>query len=816
MTGRSALAFLCASASVFSFLQLAAPQENDAEHQAELAQAYDELAGGSIERGIRALRGVLERETDPEEQSHIRYLVARAWQEAGDCERAFAALEELEQQAGADDPWLARASFARAECLISTGDGDSALSVFSTEAESLLEDARRERLVEEVVAFARQSAELSEYGHPINSSQALQLYQLAFDLRPEGPLADEAEHHVAWLASDTARLMGRIRRNPEGPWACSDRLRWGQLTGSATTLWWVVRECNAAVAVPAAVTLDDAWGGYRAIRAMETAISRFPEEEAIPPVKQALAIRLIQLDTEERAWTAVEASLDGPDGIDIPFALEAATAFRYQNRAERARALWRRVHESTARPEFLEQVQRDWAELRRTEVANLWRAGDLDGALELLTRLAEEVPTEASYAQHTRARLLAHGSRWAEAETAFRAAGTNAAILDLVGMLEARGELDRARMLREEHHLSRTEQLSVAVPRSFTTDETAELIVRTEGLEELQIRLHQVDVIDFLRSMGSMSGLADLDVDLIAPDETRTVSLETPTVEGDRTPGPTYGPVELEGLSAGVYAVEVVAETQQTMAVVRVSDIAMVARTVGGDLAVLVVDLRTGRPVPGATVLATDGSRLLEEGETGADGVFEATVSTGPIELMATRGDDVCWTALDPVASQPASEVREALDETEHVWARLDRQQASAGETVSFVAFIAEGQAPRRPKDGSVTVTLESGSEILRAFETPVAAGLVEGQIHLPEDLPDGQYGVTVHDYRLGLQVGRNANLQPRIHLTQDGPAEPGGMAVITATAWAASGELSVSQTLHGDLADGLGHRALGQTDEHG
>ena len=358
----------------------------------------------------------------------------------------------------------------------------------------------------------------------------------------------------------------------------------GRLNRDSRLLWDVAQNCSAEQAIDAALTIDDVFGGWLAVSILQDTFARFSSHERGRELQAQLALQLVQLDIETSAWSAVRDAIATSDGIDIDLSLQLASGLADRGWGDSARMLWEEIRVATNRATVLDQINREWRLLRYREMAALVRDGQLDDALVTLDHLAAEIVSEQAETRVLSGRLLAAEERWEEALAQLEAAGTTEAQRIRIQLLEAFGDLEAALPLREELGVrDRSEELEVVVPRDFTSNETAHLLARTDGLSEVELRLHGVDVEDFMTSMATMQGLEDLDVDLIAPDETREIDLGAPLHEAYRRAGPTNGPIELGELTPGVYIAHVLGETQQASTVVRVTDLSLVARSVGGE-----------------------------------------------------------------------------------------------------------------------------------------------------------------------------------------------------------------------------------------
>lgn len=783
--------------------------------------AYDLLAAGTLGDGLAALATAIEAQDDPVERSHLRYVIGRALQNAGDCAGAMAQWTALEADASEGDPWVPRARFGRAECLAAGGDEASALALFSAEAETLLDGARRQAIAEELVEIARAARAETEYGVPTNANRALGLYNVILALLSEGALHDEADHWVAALNNDTSRLEARLRENPSGEWACHDRLALARIMGDIELLWTTANECSGDVAVEAALTYADYGFGNAVVALLVNTLITNEGAEDAHLLAQRAALASIAADADPTAALAqVDEAVRLAPEPPVDFVLEAAAAFAAGGYGEQARALWERARELTTRRDALERVHAEWAALRRREALTAANTGDIDGAVAALAALATELPTERSSARELAGQLLARAGRASEAEAAWREAGTPAARQHLIELLESQGRLAEAQPLRAELGMrERIERLEIAVEGSFTSAEPARLHVRSDGIESVEVRYHQVDVEAFLRSMGRLDNLPELDVDLIAPDRTEILHLGAPTYEGYRLPGPTDGSVELGRLEPGVWAIEVVGGSRRAAAIVRVSDVEVVSRAVGGDLAVLVLDARSGEPVAGARVLVANGARVLAEGETGGDGVYRGEVEPGELHVLALSGASATWTTFQAYG-ESAADARTADAESRRIWSAVDRSDAEAGDVVRLAAVVNTGAHPWAHPSEELRLRLTSGNQPLLDTTTPLVHGVAEASVELPRDLPDGTYMIVVgdgqHERRHAIRVGPRGARERVVRLEQRDERDADGNPVVTVTLHGPSGDPLIAQHVRGDLGDGRGERHLGVTDAAG
>lgn len=260
--------------------------------------------------------------------------------------------------------------------------------------------------------------------------------------------------------------------------------------------------------------------------------------------------------------------------------------------------------------------------------------------------------------------------------------------------------------------------------------------VEVRGLEELELRLHRIDVEGFLRSGGTPDGLRALDVALIAPDRTWTVPVP------DAQPGRrTRFEVPVEVPAPGLYAVTAATHDREARTVLLVSDLELVVRARGADVAVAA--FREGAPASGVDLRVQAGTAVWEA-RTGAGGVARLTVPPGRISVLGLGRGGPALLALDrPDSGADTRGPRLGVD--------LDRPVYLPGDTARFRVVAAEAGAP---VSGRWRIELVDPSglvlQVLRARAD--AFGAVEGEVVLPL-LSPGSSGRGALEHRYALRA---------------------------------------------------------------
>jgi tetratricopeptide (TPR) repeat protein len=289
-----------------------------------------------------------------------------------------------------------------------------------------------------------------------------------------------------------------------------------------------------------------------------------------------------------------------------------------------------------------------------------------------------------------------------------------------------------------------------------STSRSAHVRIGTRNLERLELRIHEIDLEAFARAGGRLDGLAELDVTAIAPDRTLPVQVP-PHAEGADVAFDVPVP-----LGPGLYAVTAASAEEEARAMLLVSDLTVVARAVGTDLAVATFD-RGGGPAGHARVLITGPSGTVE-GETDATGLWTGHLdSDGDVVVLAERRGS--WAAAELGVSGTHHAPTQFVD------AELERRAVLPGDTVGVRAVARD--ATGEPLVGGWTVWIEGGEPLDADTD---GHGILHVALDVPEiGLDAFEDAVPVQDQLrvLGVPPG---NAEPLLLGTvQRPPRDPGG-----------------------------------------
>ncbi len=169
------------------------------------------------------------------------------------------------------------------------------------------------------------------------------------------------------------------------------------------------------------------------------------------------------------------------------------------------------------------------------------------------------------------------------------------------------------RQMTEKH-------LQLVTPRTFRTNEPTHVQVSLRNIESLTVNLYKLNLEAYWRKMYDVNGVEDLDLDLIEPNKTWQYSV--PNYEKYKS---LECNINIPFAGPGVYAVQLGDESLESTTLLIRSDIETITKTSRREVLVFVQNMLNGEVVADAKVLVSDGSSVIFEGRTGADGVLHAT-----------------------------------------------------------------------------------------------------------------------------------------------------------------------------------------------
>ncbi|MEQ1564860.1 MAG: hypothetical protein ABMA64_04425, partial [Myxococcota bacterium] len=683
---------------------------------AALDRANAALAAGHADEAVAGLRAVLPRVTDPVAQARVRCALGAAALTADQPKLARDVLAEvpLDQVCGT------RAAFLRASAIERLGDVAGAAALTAEVGASFLGDDRDGRTVAATLPIARKLLADPDRGADAGRQLMVALLGMQISSERAAALARELVQHL-----DVSDGFGTTR---------------------------IPEACGALV-----VSLERA----------ESRDDRLAAARVCDPGTAALLLDALPADDPDALWA--RAAVGDGDGQVALARASLSLAPNDARRAELARVL-ELANDLGALPLLREQGTADALHA----AARLARGAEQDAlALELLRSHLERFPTDASRVdvQSELGQVLLDLARTAVAEDrpevglqtfeallsevpdhplAADAANESALVLRALGRpadarrrwqeLIARfpdssglgyaalarmrafddhdpeGAIDALRSADPSGERARLEDESLWISARSTRSSDPTVRVGTRNLDQVELRLHTVDMEAYVRSGGRLDSLPSLDVAPIAPDRTWTVDVPDPAPYRDRAfdvPVPVRRP--------GLYAVTAASSGQEARALLLVSDLVVVARAVGEDLAVATFD-GEGHPAGGARVIVPGAG----EGRTDATGLWVARdLPTGEtrVVLAERRGS---WAITEfEVEAYGADEPLPVS-----VLGEVDRPVYLPGEEVAFRAVARDSEG--HPITGAWQVWVEGPARSAPVELTSDERGVLVGSVRAP------------------------------------------------------------------------------------
>jgi outer membrane protein assembly factor BamD (BamD/ComL family) len=293
-------------------------------------------------------------------------------------------------------------------------------------------------------------------------------------------------------------------------------------------------------------------------------------------------------------------------------------------------------------------------------------------------------------------------------------------------------------------HLMENKSLAVITPRIYRSGETAALKVSTRNIEKLVFSAYRIDPESYFRKKQRLSAVESLDIGLVKPDAEWTAEV----------PGQArYKPVDHEYTMPkvelpGVWVVKVTDDKAlQATTMVIGSDLDAIVKASRDQLLVFVQDMSKGQPKPAARVLVSDGTNVIVDDKTGADGVllrdWPGARSPGANQrLLVIEGSHVATTDS---ADIPAESAR-GLSAKGMIL--TDRPAYEPGDSVKLRGIIREVTRSRfETREGAVYTLEVVDSNGRRIDSRPVTVskfGTFSAEIPIDTAAPLGEYSVRV------------------------------------------------------------------------
>jgi len=297
--------------------------------------------------------------------------------------------------------------------------------------------------------------------------------------------------------------------------------------------------------------------------------------------------------------------------------------------------------------------------------------------------------------------------------------------------------------------------LALRTPRTFRSNETAQVRVNVRNIEKLKVSRYILNLEDFFRSrhrLDGESGIGSLDIDLIQPDKTWEVNIEGYT---RLKPIEQAIDVPFEGAKPGVCLIRVEGEDWQASTIVIRSDIDLIVQSAWTEALVFVQDRIKGTVVADAEVLLSNGKEILGQGRTGKDGVFRLRG-----EMIRSAADLCAYVRTDAGVGIQRLNLRGMTQEitggdadrtsvelSRRGFIYTDKFAYRAGDVVHFRGIIRDVQNGAYSVPGGreyeISITDER-KRVLRRMKSKLSDfGTFTHSVPLPASAPTGSYHIT-------------------------------------------------------------------------
>lgn len=282
--------------------------------------------------------------------------------------------------------------------------------------------------------------------------------------------------------------------------------------------------------------------------------------------------------------------------------------------------------------------------------------------------------------------------------------------------------------------------LKLFTPRIFGVQEGATLEADVRNISSLQVRLYRVDAETYFRRVYSFSGMESLDIQLIRPDQEWTVKV--PNYQKLRSfkvkiPIPSKTPM--------VGVVQVSGGGLEATTVAVVSDLQIFTKFSRQAVFVFALHSQTRQPVAGASLIISDGKKVLWEEKTGKDGSFQIQSTqlreAADVRVLAMYQGSVASTGY----SLAGVSYSEGVKPTGFVY--TDRPAYRPGDAIAFRGIL------REVKDGNfqlpthnyqVEITTPEGLVVYRQDTKTNSWGTLTGTFQSNAAAPLGVYHIRV------------------------------------------------------------------------
>jgi uncharacterized protein YfaS (alpha-2-macroglobulin family)/outer membrane protein assembly factor BamD (BamD/ComL family) len=287
-----------------------------------------------------------------------------------------------------------------------------------------------------------------------------------------------------------------------------------------------------------------------------------------------------------------------------------------------------------------------------------------------------------------------------------------------------------------------TPQLEIVTERKFRSDEKPRIKISTRNVEQVQVKVYRVDMTDYFRKMHLATGVESLDIALIDPDKQFAHK-----VDGYEAYLQIERDIEIPVEGPGVTAVTVASDKLEATTMVVVSDLDVVVKSSRNELFVYAQNMRTGKPIDGASLLVSDGGSIFAEEVTGKDGIlqkgYEQLKSASDLRVFAVHEGHSASTV------NRLEGLNFAVGLTPRGSLFTDRPAYRAGQLVNIkgiVRWVDRDQFTFKAGEKFKLDVYDARSRLIQSKDVALNGyGTIAGNVILPEAAPQGSYRVHLH-----------------------------------------------------------------------
>jgi uncharacterized protein YfaS (alpha-2-macroglobulin family)/TolA-binding protein len=752
--------------------------------------AIQAMAERRPEEAVKALRAALAKAEGREGAAEIAYLLARAELQSKHYAEAIRIADDLRKRF-TTSPFAHKVNFLKADALVATKDLAAADEIYLAEDKWLVSTQRKEEVAATYLGFADPYFQPKAVGEAPNYLQAERFYRLALGIGLSPDRTREVLYRIAraqYLRGAHAQAVSSLRAFlkdypsggsyvPEARFTLGRAYQKLQSFGEARKAFHDFLDAygDHALVPEAAYRIAETYGMpepsndrdlEHGVRAARDYADRFRTHKWAAKAELSIGLAYHHRGRHEEAARAYEALIEryraNPTAAreELPRAkVRLGDALHAQRKYAEAIAVWRGYLRDHTADRDWDRAQRAVLDAELEIAAEHYLAKQYSSAKEAWETFLGRYPLDSRNPRLMRLLgvLEYDQGKLTEAVAAWRALVSKypkhpegsrghfemaCTLADKLGDFEgAMKELEkvegdyrnRARARLAE---MREELLNVTSERVFHSAETPEVQIMQRNLPSVSVRLYKIDMETYFRRTHRLRGVEDLDLALIAPTkawEERIAAYAKFKKSEHRLKVPVPGP--------GVYAVTVAGGKLEATTVIHVSDLALITKASRHDLLVFAIDVRQNRPWPGVSLLVSDGTKLLFEGTTGADGVLHrrdalfAGLST--YRVFGVKERHVAGTSTGEVGG-----IRSVLSPRGLLY--TDRPAYKPGDTVHVRAIV------RRTEKGSyhfvpgekylLRIVSPKGEALLRREVVLDGFGTAATTFVLDPNAPVGQY----------------------------------------------------------------------------